>query len=153
MSHDVAGDDESVLSCRYVCAVVTPGGQVDLITYPPPFTPDLAATYGGPATGYVGQTSKVCIRLVTLYTKCLPVCVCVTASSTVVLVHDAQAVCEWLGAEWQAQYGQSFDNVAYALDALFQISTTEGWVDLMNRCIDSRGELATGCRRAAAANE
>jgi hypothetical protein len=34
---------------------------------------------------------------------------------------------------------QSFDNVADALGALFELSTTEGWVDVMYSAIDSTG--------------
>ncbi len=57
-----------------------------------------------------------------------------------VLLCPSQAVCEWLGASWESIPGQSFDNVLYALNALLQISTTEGWVDSMYLCVDSRGD-------------
>lgn len=40
---------------------------------------------------------------------------------------------EWINAD------QNFDNVFQAMSTLFQVSTTEGWVDIMNKGIDSVG--------------
>jgi hypothetical protein len=34
---------------------------------------------------------------------------------------------------------QHFDNVFSAMSTLFQVSTTEGWIDVMNRVIDAVG--------------
>ena len=40
-------------------------------------------------------------------------------------------VCECWGAEWDVVVSQSFDNVILAFLSLFEIATTEGWVDVM----------------------
>ena len=40
------------------------------------------------------------------------------------------------GGAW-VNYDQNFDNVPIAIFSLFQISTTEGWIDVMNKAIDS----------------
>jgi hypothetical protein len=34
---------------------------------------------------------------------------------------------------------QNFDNLPQAISTLFQMSTTEGWIDVMNRGIDAVG--------------
>ena len=38
---------------------------------------------------------------------------------------------DWINAD------QNFDNVAQAMSTLFQMATTEGWLDVMNRGVDS----------------
>jgi hypothetical protein len=34
---------------------------------------------------------------------------------------------------------QNFDNIFQALSTLFQVSSTEGWIDIMNKGVDSVG--------------
>lgn len=51
---------------------------------------------------------------------------------------DNKWTCLDNGGEW-VNADQQFDNVFQAMSTLFQISTTEGWVDIMNRGIDSVG--------------
>jgi hypothetical protein len=50
-------------------------------------------------------------------------------------------VCGWMGAEWGPANGmrQSFDTTPRAMMTLFEMSTTEGWVDMMWACTDSVG--------------
>ncbi|CAM9352114.1 unnamed protein product, partial [Heterosigma akashiwo] len=43
------------------------------------------------------------------------------------------------GTYWDAVAPQSFDNVYEAMCTLFEISTTEGWVDVMLYAVDNRG--------------
>ncbi|CAM9780756.1 unnamed protein product [Chrysoparadoxa australica] len=50
-----------------------------------------------------------------------------------------QADCEALGGKWGPTVHQNFDNVATGLLALFEISTSEGWVSVMNAGINSTG--------------
>jgi hypothetical protein len=45
-------------------------------------------------------------------------------------------ICDCLGLEWSATTYQNFDNVPEALGLLFEISTTEGWVDVMFAAAD-----------------
>jgi hypothetical protein len=42
---------------------------------------------------------------------------------------------DWGGA-W-VNYDYTFDNLPQAVSTLFQMSTTEGWVEVMNRAVDS----------------
>ena len=42
-------------------------------------------------------------------------------------------------SEWGQTIPQNFDNVLKGFALLFEISTTEGWVDVMNAAIDQRG--------------
>lgn len=51
----------------------------------------------------------------------------------------SRVVCECLGGEWEMMVPQSFDNTIWAFLTLFEISTTEGWVDVMWAVVDSRG--------------
>jgi len=44
--------------------------------------------------------------------------------------------CLNLGGAW-INSDQNFDNVAEAMSTLFQMATTEGWIDMMNRGVDS----------------
>ena len=46
-------------------------------------------------------------------------------------------VCECWGAEWDVVVSQSFDNVILAFLSLFEIATTEGWVDVMYAAVDA----------------
>jgi voltage-gated cation channel len=42
------------------------------------------------------------------------------------------------GGEW-VNADQNFDNIFQALSTLFQVSSTEGWIDIMNKGVDSVG--------------
>jgi Ion transport protein len=46
--------------------------------------------------------------------------------------------CLNLGGAW-VNFDSNFDNLPVAISTLFQISTTEGWIDAMNAGIDSVG--------------
>merc|ERR1719181_2368355 len=46
-------------------------------------------------------------------------------------------ICTCLGFEWGATQYQNFNDVGEALFLLFEISTTEGWVDVMFAAVDS----------------
>ena len=52
---------------------------------------------------------------------------------------SSRLICEHLGYQWQRVVHQNFDNVAFSIGALFELSTTEGWVDVMYAAVDSRG--------------
>ena len=49
----------------------------------------------------------------------------------------SKAVCEALGALWEPVLSQHFDNVFAAMGSLFEMTTTEGWVDVMYAGIDA----------------
>eukprot|EP00746_Dinoflagellata_sp_MGD_P076201 gnl/MRDRNA2_/MRDRNA2_30674_c0_seq1.p1 gnl/MRDRNA2_/MRDRNA2_30674_c0~~gnl/MRDRNA2_/MRDRNA2_30674_c0_seq1.p1 ORF type:complete len:1012 (+),score=166.39 gnl/MRDRNA2_/MRDRNA2_30674_c0_seq1:174-3038(+) len=49
------------------------------------------------------------------------------------------AMCVEQGGFWLATLSQSFDNILEAIQTLFEISTTEGWVDVMYSAVDARG--------------
>jgi hypothetical protein len=50
-------------------------------------------------------------------------------------VTDKWSCMDWGGA-W-VNYDYTFDNLPQAVSTLFQMSTTEGWVEVMNRAVDS----------------
>lgn len=49
------------------------------------------------------------------------------------------AMCVEQGGLWQETLSQSFDNIGTAMLTLFEISTTEGWVDVMYAGVDAVG--------------
>jgi hypothetical protein len=51
----------------------------------------------------------------------------------------SRSLCECWGGEWTQVVSQVFDNYQYSLMAFWEISTTEGWVDLMYAAVDSNG--------------
>ena len=51
----------------------------------------------------------------------------------------SRIICEHLEYQWERVVHQNFDNVAYSIGALFELSTTEGWVDVMYAAVDARG--------------
>lgn len=55
--------------------------------------------------------------------------------------HDptSRVICECWGGKWRNMAYQDFDNVLNSMLTLFEISTTEGWVDVMWAATDSRG--------------
>eukprot|EP00618_Florenciella_parvula_P016960 CAMPEP_0119537720 /NCGR_PEP_ID=MMETSP1344-20130328/50317_1 /TAXON_ID=236787 /ORGANISM="Florenciella parvula, Strain CCMP2471" /LENGTH=1925 /DNA_ID=CAMNT_0007580327 /DNA_START=292 /DNA_END=6069 /DNA_ORIENTATION=+ len=50
-----------------------------------------------------------------------------------------KVICRCLGAQWDKDVPQSFDNVFEAMTALFELSTTEGWLDVLYVITDNRG--------------
>lgn len=58
------------------------------------------------------------------------------------------ALCVEQGGRWTQQLSQNFDNVFNALLTLFEISTTEGWIDVMNAAFDSGGAYEQPRREA-----
>eukprot|EP00929_Paragymnodinium_shiwhaense_P090912 TRINITY_DN50994_c0_g1_i1.p1 TRINITY_DN50994_c0_g1~~TRINITY_DN50994_c0_g1_i1.p1 ORF type:complete len:1913 (-),score=432.16 TRINITY_DN50994_c0_g1_i1:94-5832(-) len=49
------------------------------------------------------------------------------------------AVCVELGHSWEQTLSQNFDNIWNSMITLFEISTTEGWVDVMYAAADATG--------------
>jgi len=52
------------------------------------------------------------------------------------LIKDA-ALCHEQGLRWSAVLSQDFDDIVHSLVTLFEISTTEGWVDVMYAAADT----------------
>merc|ERR1719253_37646 len=55
------------------------------------------------------------------------------------LTKDA-ALCVEQGGRWGAVIQQNFNNILNSLVTLFEISTTEGWVDVMYTAVDARSD-------------
>jgi len=53
----------------------------------------------------------------------------------------SKEICECWGMEWDRTLYQRFDNTWVALGCLFEISTTEGWIDVMLAAVDSRSRM------------
>ena len=51
----------------------------------------------------------------------------------------SRMVCQWMGYEWAPLTDQSFNNVFPSLASLYELSTTEGWIDVMWYAADARG--------------
>lgn len=61
-------------------------------------------------------------------------------------MHEDAALCIEEGAtpaaqlyKWVPGIQQTFDNIGFAMITLLEISTTEGWVDVMYAAVDARG--------------
>lgn len=54
-------------------------------------------------------------------------------------IPSSKQICVCMNATWQQTIPHNFDNIWSAFALLFEISTTEGWVDVMNAAIDQRG--------------
>jgi hypothetical protein len=54
-------------------------------------------------------------------------------------IPTSKDVCLCLGGSWVPVVPQNFDNVLNGIALLFEISTTEGWVQVMHAAIDQRG--------------
>ncbi len=55
-------------------------------------------------------------------------------------IPTSKEICNCLpGGQWVKTIQQNFDNTLRGFSLLFEISTTEGWVDVMNASIDQRG--------------
>ena len=65
---------------------------------------------------------------------------CMVGSWIESTVPTSKAVCDCLApGEWKLVIPQNFDNVMNGMALLFEIATTEGWVDVMYAAIDQRG--------------
>jgi hypothetical protein len=51
----------------------------------------------------------------------------------------SRMLCQWMGFDWVLLVPQSFDNVFPSLASLYELSTTEGWIDVMWAAADGRG--------------
>eukprot|EP00945_MAST-04E_sp_MAST-4E-sp1_P008438 g8438.t1 len=60
-------------------------------------------------------------------------------NTTTAAAATSQLVCEWMCGEWGPTIPQTFDNVGNGLLTLLEISTTEGWVDVMYNSVDATG--------------
>jgi hypothetical protein len=52
---------------------------------------------------------------------------------------NSHVVCEWAGAEWKALVRQDFDDFQSAMLVMFEMVTTEGWVEVMAVGINTVG--------------
>jgi len=66
--------------------------------------------------------------------ECVAACVC--ADFCQPLIKDA-AICHEQGGVWAPSLSQNFDNIWNSLLTLFEISSTEGWVDVMYVAVDT----------------
>jgi len=65
---------------------------------------------------------------------------CEASTWDMTTIPSSRAVCDCLATgEWIEVIPQNFNNVASAMALLFEISTTEGWVDVMYAAVDQRG--------------
>ncbi|GLE00221.1 hypothetical protein PINS_up008948 [Pythium insidiosum] len=63
---------------------------------------------------------------------------CTTTIQAATVV-TSRIVCECWGATWGRVLPQHFDNVISAMLTFFELSTTEGWADVMMAAVDARG--------------
>lgn len=56
-------------------------------------------------------------------------------------------ICGCMGAAWDKPVPQSFDHIGVAMLSLFELMTTEGWVDVLYELCDSRGIGGTDWER------
>jgi len=78
---------------------------------------------------YEAPTCRSCL------TECEAACQCEEFCEP--LIKDA-ALCAEQGGSWSRALDQNFDNIWNSLLTLFEISSTEGWVDVMYAAVDSR---------------
>ena len=65
---------------------------------------------------------------------------CSAESWTNETIPTSKEICNCIGIGlWKKVLPQNFDNVFSAMSTLFEISTTEGWVDVMLAAVDQRG--------------
>jgi voltage-dependent calcium channel L type alpha-1D len=75
----------------------------------------------------------------TVGTTVAPMPCCASWPSDAWTTPTSRDVCACVGADWSETIPQQFNNVVQASLSLFEISTTESWVDVMYACIDSVG--------------
>jgi hypothetical protein len=80
------------------------------------------------------KTSTACLECLT---ECEAWCECQDYCEP--LVKDA-ALCVEQGERWGQTISQNFNTIANSLTTLFEISTTEGWVDVMYEATDAKGD-------------
>lgn len=68
--------------------------------------------------------------------ECEAACMCEQFCTP--LIDDA-ALCHEQGGDWGQVLSQNFDNIINSMLTLFEISTTEGWVDVMYAASDASG--------------
>ncbi len=96
-------------------------------------------------TDYARQVMDSCVNCSSSYFEELNVSEYVTARNDAGFFNFMQGpvtsrmVCEWLGYQWVLQLDQSFDHIFVSLGSLFELSTTEGWVDVTFKAGDGRG--------------
>ena len=56
-------------------------------------------------------------------------------------VTTSRMMCACMGASWDATVPQSFDNIGLAILTLFELTTTEAWVDVMLASVDAPTEI------------
>ena len=61
---------------------------------------------------------------------------------------NARSLCQCLGGTWSRTIAQHFDHIGQAMLTLFELTTTEGWVDVMLAAVDQRGIDAQPQRNA-----
>lgn len=54
-------------------------------------------------------------------------------------IPSSKEVCMCLGSTWIPTWPHNFDNIWSGLALLFEMSSTEGWVEVMNAAMDQRG--------------
>ena len=65
---------------------------------------------------------------------------CEANTWTALTIPTSKDVCDCLTpGEWKPVVPQSFDNVMSGMALLFEIATTEGWIDIMYAAVDQRG--------------
>ena len=94
-------------------------------------TPPLAPTLNGTCLSMFGFNASA------TYTPGLTVST-LTAATTPTTPTSKQ-LCECWGCDWGPTLYQNFDNILSALSTLWEMSTTEGWVDIMYAACDNRG--------------
>ncbi|CAD7924383.1 unnamed protein product [Amoebophrya sp. A25] len=82
-------------------------------------------------------------QCVTCRQECAAACSC---EDNCEAMHEDAAMCIEEGSstagqeyKWVPGISQSFDNIGFAMITLLEISTTEGWVDVMYAAVDARG--------------
>ena len=90
--------------------------------------PPLAPTLNGTCLSMFGFNASA------TYTSGLMVST-LTAATT----PTSKQLCECWGCDWSPTLYQNFDNILSALSTLWEMSTTEGWVDIMYAACDNRG--------------
>ena len=56
-------------------------------------------------------------------------------------VTTTRMMCACMGASWEATVPQSFDNIGLAILTLFELTTTEAWVDVMLASVDAPTDI------------
>ena len=79
---------------------------------------------GGDGSAIISRNGSCCLALPAPGTETAP---------------TSRDVCVWLGMEWELSVDSGFDNVLEGMVTLFQMSTTEGWLEIMYAGVDATG--------------